>query len=79
MNLEPFIFKIEQFNRLFPFYILIDHQLEIQSIGKSLMKICNCDDKSSFSSFFFLRRPELGDLKFEELAGLKDQMIILQS
>jgi PAS domain S-box-containing protein len=79
MNQESITFKFDQFNRLFPFYILIDNQLKIQSIGKSLRKICDCDGKSSFSSLFLLKRPELGDLKYEELVSMLDQIIILQT
>jgi PAS domain S-box-containing protein len=79
MNQESITFKFDQFNKLFPFYILINNQLEIKSVGSSLKKICDFDERVSFCSLFSLKRPELGNINYEELVGLSDQMIVLQS
>jgi PAS domain S-box-containing protein len=79
MKKKSIAFSFEQFNKLFPFYILINHQLVIQSFGKSLSKICICEGQPLFTSVFNLKRPELGDLDFEGLKFLIGQMIILES
>jgi hypothetical protein len=38
MTETVFAFNAEQFNRIFPFYLLIDENLKICSYGKSLEK-----------------------------------------
>ncbi|MFT5166219.1 MAG: hypothetical protein ACI8P3_001450, partial [Saprospiraceae bacterium] len=79
MKEKSITFGLEQFDNLFPFYILIDHNLRIQSIGKSLGKIIAFEDQPLFSSLFYLKRPEIGGLNFENLKSLLDQVIILES
>jgi PAS domain S-box-containing protein len=79
MKKESITFGLEQFNNLFPFYILIDTDLRIQSIGKSLNKVIRFENQSLFSSLFYLKRPELRTVGFEGLRSLLDQVIILKS
>jgi hypothetical protein len=40
MNKLEFNFDEDSFNKLFPFYILIDSNLKIKVFGKSLAKPC---------------------------------------
>ncbi len=79
MNQSSKILSLEQFNKLFPFFILIDHQLKIQSFGKSIGKLCIIDDQALFTSIFRLKRPEFEAPDFEDLKALIGQMIILES
>jgi len=40
MNGLEFKFQEESFNKLFPYFILIDATFQIQGFGKSIAKIC---------------------------------------
>ena len=48
--------KDEQFNRLFPFYILIDDQLKIQGFGKSISKILPLSKGMFFSDLLVFEK-----------------------
>jgi len=79
MNRLKFNFSDDSFNRLFPFYILIDSNLKIQSFGKSLAKICP-DIKSSFSftDCFEISRPHLENPTFQELVLNSNQLSVIK-
>ena len=47
-----FRFDPNQFNRLFPFYILVDEQLKIISVGQSLKKVSSAKVGERFSRYF---------------------------
>jgi two-component system, sensor histidine kinase len=70
-------FKNEQFNRLFPFYILLNKKLEIESCGNSLKKIYPHATGSSFTRFCQLTRPQTESIGFSELKSLCNQLVIL--
>ena len=70
--------KDEQFNRLFPFYILIDDQLKIQGFGNSISKILPLTKGIFFSDLFSLKRPAIENISLSALHDLNDQLIILE-
>ncbi|WP_298147707.1 PAS domain S-box protein [Flavobacterium sp.] len=75
-----FKFKEESFNKLFPYFILIDSNFDILGFGKSIAKICpNLKTEVSFSHFFTLKRPYLEDLNFESLNSYKEQLVVIES
>lgn len=79
MNTLEFNFNEDSFNKLFPFYILIDTNLKIKSFGKSLAKICpNIKKSLSFKNNFEVVRPHLDNLNFNELASNCNQLIIIK-
>lgn len=78
MNQANFFFDNEQFNRLFPFYLLLDHQLRIISIGKSLKKINPVIKMDQFNDFFKIKRPDIAIEKSDDLKPLINQLIILE-
>ncbi|MCY7361406.1 MAG: hypothetical protein LH629_04950, partial [Ignavibacteria bacterium] len=57
MNKNELLFNEEQLNRLFPFYILVNENLEIDSCGKSLEKLCPCTSGTIFTKKLFVKRP----------------------
>ncbi|WP_130735772.1 PAS domain-containing protein [Flavobacterium sp. J27] len=65
-----FNFNVTSFNTIFPFYILIDKNLHIISLGKSLQKILpNLKEDILFTEIFQLERPhleKLSSLNFHE-------------
>ena len=49
-----FNFNVSTFNNIFPFYILIDENLQVKSAGKSLIKIIpELNDNPFFTDIFF--------------------------
>jgi len=52
MNKFQFQFDVPSFNKLFPFYILIDEKLNIKSCGKALLDYVPDDAEVRFFSFF---------------------------
>jgi PAS domain S-box-containing protein len=75
-----FNFDEDSFNRLFPFYILIDSDLKIKGFGKSLAKTLPLiklhDD---FSRSFSIKRPHIETPTFEDLVALFNQLIVIQT
>ena len=80
MNTLEFNFSDDSFNRLFPFYILIDESLQIKSFGKSLVKIFpQIKNSSSFTDCFDINRPHLENPSFQELVAIRNQLIVINS
>jgi len=68
-----------QFNRLFPFYISIDREQNITSRGDSISKLCDLQTGKPFSDYFYIPRPYTPDISFNDLLGLQNQLIVLES
>ena len=63
--------------KLFPFYFILDMELKVVSVGKSMQQFCS--GNSSFSQVFKLVRPGLGiKYSFESILEFRDQIFILQ-
>ena len=79
MDALEFKFSEDNFNRLFPFYILIDEDLKIKSFGKSLAKICPQINKSfSFTECFEISRPHLENPTFQEILFNSNQLTVIK-
>lgn len=74
-----FSFNEDQFNQLFPFYILINHDLTIQSCGNSLKKIFELPPQGMFYDHFSLKRPANVPANFASLCGVCKQMVIVET
>lgn len=62
---------------LFPFHFIIDTELKVVSVGKSMQKFC--PGNSSFSQVFKLVRPGLGiKYSFDSIREFREQIFILQ-
>jgi PAS domain S-box-containing protein len=71
-------FSLEQFNRMFPFYLMIGHEMEILSSGASIQKMYNIEIGCSFNETFNLKRPSIDAPDYTELLEHAQQMIILE-
>ena len=79
MDALEFKFDENNFNRLFPFYILIDKDLKIKSFGKSLAKICpEIQNSFSFVSCFEISRPHLESPTFNEIISSSNQLSVIK-
>ncbi|MCW3123435.1 MAG: domain S-box protein [Flavipsychrobacter sp.] len=72
-----FSFGTEQFNRIFPFYILINSDLEVASFGSSIAKLHTIKQGQPFDDYFELKLPIIKDLSFFALKGLEKQVVLI--
>jgi len=72
------IFEETQFNRIFPFYILINNDLVINSVGKTLEKMIPGMAGKSFHNIFSIKRPEIVNIDFESLQNITNQLVIIE-
>ena len=70
-----FTFNESQFNRLFPFYILMDSGQRIKSFGNAVSKLYDLQKGHLLSEYLAIKRPSL---TFEELQGsdITNQIIL---
>lgn len=73
-----FTFNAIQFNRLFPFYILIDNKLKIKGLGSSISKLCHAKVGDHFNHKFILKRPDEVVNSIDELKRACNQLAIIQ-
>ena len=79
MSAAIFSFDEDQFNRLFPFYLLIDADESINKCGKSLAKLFAVTQRNKkFNESFAIRRPELNNPSFQVLKELANQLIVIE-
>lgn len=72
-------FNIEQLNRLFPFYFLVNRNLEIVSHGNSLSKIIPLKTRESLQKYIDFKSPLLPGYGFEDLLGIANQPVLLEA
>ena len=75
----PFSFTESRFNRLFPFYILINRDLKVIAMGKSITKLLEKEKLNQFNHFFSIPRPLTPINSFEDLIALQNQLVVLES
>jgi two-component system, sensor histidine kinase len=67
-----------EFEQLFPFYFIINRELEILATGKSLQKLIPGAEGSRFSEVFHIKRPHFIYSCYNDFDSLTNQVIILQ-
>jgi len=75
---QPFSFNKEQFNRLFPFYILINRDLRVIGMGKSLSKLFDLEKIKQFNHSFSIPRPLTPINTIDDLIALNNQLVVLE-
>ena len=79
MTFHLFSFDKTAFNRLFPFYIAIDRQLQITSCGESIAKLLHITIPSSFSDRFIVRQPATSVHSINDLRNLINHVVELEA
>ena len=74
-----FSFNEAQFNRLFPFYLLINRELKITSMGKSLRKLGELQNDVPFNKLFSIPRPYTPIEDFNSLLSLQNQLVVMEA
>jgi PAS domain S-box-containing protein len=75
---NSFNFSETDFNRIFPFYILLNEHLTIESNGASLEKIFPGTTRNQFWEYFRIKQPNLIDLSFDNLKSSTNQILIVE-
>ena len=75
---DQFHFEKPQFNRLFPFYILINNNLTIVDYGHTLQKIFPNKINQLFQVNFTLKRPFEELATFDSLKKIAGQQVVLE-
>ena len=70
--------KDDQFNRLFPFHLIIDNQSKIKGFGKSIAKLLPLISGADFCDLFNVKRPDISDISFNSLKNLVNQLLIIE-
>jgi len=73
-----FSFNEDQFNQLFPFYILINQDFSVQSCGNSLKKLLEHDPQGSFDRCFRLKRPAGIEPNFFSISATCKQLVVIE-
>jgi PAS domain S-box-containing protein len=77
MSNSQFNFNVDEFNSIFPFYILIDEELKIKCLGKSLAKLMPKEFiGSSFVDLFEFQRPHFDELNIQNINQTFNQLVI---
>jgi len=75
-----FKFDFDSFNKLFPFFILIDNDLNIIKYGNSLSKLIpHLKENLSFTELFKVIRPEISSPNFNAFSELFSQLVIIET
>ncbi len=74
-----FQFNEDQFNDLFPFYLLIDKETKVRSMGRSIEKLCALKIDDAFEKHFNIPRPLTIVNDFQDLVQLKNQLIVIEN
>jgi hypothetical protein len=78
MHKNGLTFRADQFSRIFPFFILINKELEIIECGNSLRLLFEDCNKTNFFNKFIIKRPEITENNFENLKSLINQLVVIE-
>ena len=79
MEQLEFNFRKDTFNKIFPFYILLDTNLDIKSYGKSISKIIPDIKKTLFKDNFSIVRPRANEYSLDAFKKIINQLVIIKS
>jgi PAS domain S-box-containing protein len=79
MSKNNFTFSNQQFERIFPFYLLLDEQLRIISFGKSAAKAFSIEGTPLFNSLFKMLRPLAEVPSLNLFKQYINQIVIIES
>ncbi len=78
MNPSQLTFDYNDFNDIFPFYILMDNTLTILKTGQSLQKIIPDSTETNFEKLFSIVRPNTPVINFDQIKLIHEQLIIIK-
>ncbi len=79
MKTNTFTFDSTQFEKISPFYMLLDENLTIVSFGKSAAKLFMLDGRQSFCSLFKIVLPAIAEASFDAIKQVNNEVIFLKT
>src|SRR5574343_84824 len=80
MHQKDFTFNEAFFNKIFPFYILLNESLHIKCFGKSSAKLVpELHQKTAFSDIFKIIRPYVEEISTESFNKSLEQLVIIST
>ena len=79
MDTFTFSFNEEGFSKIFPFYILLNNDITVNALGKSIGKVYKPLQKGiNFAEHFRIKRPYVENFTAESLSEILSQLVILE-
>ncbi len=69
------VFNVDQIGRLFPFYILVNRELVVQSAGDSICRMFGIQSGCKITDFFSVQTPDFSIFNFGDLGGKSYQLL----
>ncbi|MEI6584902.1 MAG: PAS domain S-box protein [Sediminibacterium sp.] len=76
--MQKISFDIDQWNRLFPFFILINEEMDIVAVGDALNKLIPKNIQKKFSNIFEFNQPDIEVIDFNSIRDENNEMVILK-
>lgn len=70
--------KTEQLNKLVPFHVLVDRQLNVAGFGRFIPKFFQLTIGNPFFNYFTITKPNTAETSFEGLQELIDELLIIR-
>jgi PAS domain S-box-containing protein len=67
-----------KFEKIFPFYFVVNENLVVEACGESLKKLQNNIVNNNFSKTFILARPNIEYISFEKLENLQNNLVVIK-
>ena len=67
-----------KFEKIFPFYFIVNENLIVESCGESIKKLQNNIVNNNFSKTFILARPNIEYISFEKLENLQNNLVVIK-
>ena len=77
MKAAEIILNADQLNRLFPFYFILNKEMQVESMGESLKKVLPENSFGNFKDIFTIKRPFLSSLDFDMLCANSNELILI--
>ncbi|MCX6209100.1 MAG: ATP-binding protein [Bacteroidetes bacterium] len=67
-----------KFEKIFPFYFVVNENLVVEACGESLKKLHNNIPNDNFNKTFTLVRPSIENISFEKLQNLQNNLVVIE-
>ena len=78
-NHSAFFFSEHDFNRMFPFYFMLDEQLAIIRMGSSAQKLFPSIKDQLFGDHFEVNRPRISSITRDNILGIDNKLTLIKS
>lgn len=77
-TVNNFIFSEAHFNRIFPFYILLNQDMMVEANGSTLEKLFAGTKGKYFFDHYSIKRPEFTQQNFQSVKAFANQLLVIE-